>query len=76
MKVELDIATLGEYLNYKMQEKRLSYRDVAPELKMNTATLSRIVNGKGFGLRWVIPIAKWCKLTPTQLWELLEHIKG
>lgn len=72
MKVELEVKTLGEYLKYKLVERKLSYRDAAPEIGMSISTLSRILHNRAFEVKWIIPLANWCKLSPSCLWKLLE----
>ena len=72
MKIELEVKTLGEYLKYKMVERKVSYHDIAPEIGMSIATLSRILHNGAFEIKWIIPLAKWCGLSTDQLWDLLE----
>lgn len=72
MKVELEIKSFGQYFRYKMQERKTSTRGVAEELCMNPSTIWRIASDYNFALKWIIPVAKWCGLSPKQLWDLLE----
>lgn len=76
MKVEVDINTFGQYFRWKMQERQVSTREVATELRMTPSTIWRIASGYPFNLKWLISIAKWCDLNPDQLWELLENFGG
>ena len=66
------IDTLGEFLFFTMTERRVQGRKVAKEIGTSPATISRIINGFGFEIKLIVPIAKWCGLNPQQLWELLE----
>jgi len=72
MKVTIDITTIGDYLKLKMQERNKGVRDVALEIGMSPATVSRITTGHNFNLCWLIPLAKWCNLNPQELWDLLS----
>jgi len=72
MKVIVDIVTVGDYLKFKMRERSKGVRDVALEIGISSATVSRITNGHNFNLSSLIPIAKWCDLGPQELWNLLN----
>ena len=75
MKKEMEIRTLGEYLKYRMFITNSSLKDVENATGLAHATLFRIYNGYGFKLKWIIPVAKWCELSPDTLWVLLEDYK-
>ena len=66
------IKSLGELLYATAAERHLDGKTAALEVGLTTATYSRITNGSGFALKWIIPIAKWCGINAQQLWELLE----
>lgn len=72
MTKQILIYTLADALRAGLYERRVSMREAARDIGMSTATLSRIVQGKGFEMKWVISIAKWLHLTPQQLWDLLN----
>lgn len=73
MKFETEVHTLSQYLSLVIHSRNLSLRDVAPQVDMSVATLSRITRGANFEQKWIVPIAKWCELTPLELWDLLEQ---
>ncbi len=75
MEIKLDIETIGQYFRWKMQEKGKTTRQVAEELCMNPSTIWRIASDKPFDLKWLIPIAEWCELTPQELWDFLDKAK-
>lgn len=69
---ETSFKTLGEVFRYQIAMSRLNAKEVAEEIGISPSTISRIINGKVFWPRCIIPIARWCRLTPQELWILLE----
>lgn len=72
MEKTVTIRSLGELLFATMVERRMGVRGTGQAIGMSAATVSRITQGTGFEMKWIIPIAKWCGINATQLWELLE----
>jgi transcriptional regulator with XRE-family HTH domain len=70
--IEYEVNTLGEYLLFTMRQRGLSTRAVAKELKLAPSTLWRISTNRPFRINSIIPVAKWCGITPDLLWQLLE----
>ena len=73
MKVEMEATNIKQYLYSLMLSKGLSHQDLAPQLGMDMNECHHIINGKSLPIKWIIPIAEWCKLTPLQLWDLLKQ---
>ena len=74
MQKTIEIKTLHEYLYWEMVERHVLGKDVAEAIGCDAATISRIINADGTGMRqkFIIPVAKWCGLNADQLWALLE----
>ena len=72
MDVRISVNSLGELLYATAAERHMSGRAAAKAIGLTIPTYSRIVNGGVFRLEWVLPIARWCGLTPQQLWDLLD----
>ena len=74
MQKTIQINTLSECLYWRMVEQHVQAKDVAALVGCAPSTISHITSGNGTGLhrQWIIPIARWCELTPDELWTLLE----
>lgn len=69
------IETLGQMLAYRLREWDVGVREAAKEIGVSPATVSRAARDKPVQMNHIIPIATWCKLTPRDLWGLLEAKK-
>ncbi len=66
------VYTLADALRAGIYKRRVSMRSAGRDMGISAPTMSRILRGRGFELKWAIPIAKWLGLTPQQLWDLLD----
>jgi len=69
------IHTMGELLKYTLFDRNMSQARAAEEIGagVSEATISRMIQEKGFWVRAIIPVAKWCNISPEELWALLER---
>ena len=72
MTVTFEANTLGETFAMTIKRNDDSLRDVVRKTGIGVSTLSRIQNGYAYRLECIIPLAEYCKLTPYQLWNLLD----
>ena len=73
MKMTAEVTSLSECLRFQMFLNNHSTRDLAKTLGVSNSTVWRIINGGSYFARLVIPIAKYCRINPEQLWDLLEE---
>lgn len=73
MELKTEVNSIGELLYFHMMDRRKGVREAGRELGISPATISRITQGKGFEIKWLLPIARWCGIDAQQMWDLLEE---
>ena len=72
MQITIDTPRIHDVLRLTRAARRIGLRQAASEMGMSFATLSRMENGGGFLLKWIHPVAVFCKLTEAELWKLMK----
>ena len=72
MIISSEAKTLNEVLRLTMQKRRYETKETAKEIGVSASTISRFVHGSSCAMNNIIPIARWCGLTPNELWGLLD----
>jgi len=70
---EVECYSIRDILCHTMTAKGKNGKEAAKEIGTSTSTISRIINGKGFELQLIIPIATWCDINAEELWSLLAN---
>ena len=73
MKRTTELKTLRAVLAWQINDRRVTQQEAAKDINIKGSTLCRFLQGQGIRYESIIPIARWCGLTPAGLWDLMAE---